>query len=640
MKTIRTILGLGLALMLALSASLAYAGDDKNNKTYAFTPAPAATISAGATSGFVLTIKNTGGGDDGTSFKSLILNAPPGIKITSISGAATTTTLPAQSIAVVNVTIKPASSLVLTLGLSATCGGGGSWSASVYTGNPPPNGSTFTNPTFPSTSVASCVLSFGTQPTNTLAGAKITGSKYNPAGNPVTVNVGSGQATVTLTATCASGSVGTVAAASLGGVATFTNLVAGGAASNCKLSASAPGYQGADSAVFQVNVGSLKFAPPPANVLSGAVITSTPFNNPKGSSVAVQLLLDGVATNDPSFDGTQVSLSSVSPSCVASGATANVTNGVATFGQLTAASIAPPPPASDLSCTLGASATSFTSPGPAPFMVKAPSAAPLACGDLLVAINNPPNVTDPGHVDGSRGLLNKDGQCPARVNYTFVTDPANDKVTLIWDTTANGQPNAAFQYAVTSKPVALPTGWPPARQPKVAWKVFDPLVTIPLPPGVSAGDPVFIPAQACAAPILPEQYGSASIDGSSTSLTVSLTVQANTLPGTPFPIVVESERMLVTAVNGGAWTVQRGDGGTMATTHTNAPVMSTPLPLLTGPFDAVQAQYYTVSKPAQMCIASDSWMAFGFQPGVTPGVPQIIYSTTVFDIGDGFFSSE
>ncbi len=638
MKTIRTILCLGLSLMLALSASLAYA-DDNGNKTYAFTPAPAATIPAGATSGFVLTIKNTGGSDDGTSFKSLILTAPPGVKITSISGAATTTTLPAQSISVVNVTTRPGSSLALTLGLSATCGGGGSWSASVYTGNPPPNGSTFTNPAFPSTSVASCALSFGTQPTSALALTKITGSKYKPSGSPVTVT-GSGQATVTLTATCASGSVGTVTAALSGGVATFTNLVAGGAASNCKLSASAPGYQGVDSAgLFQVNVGSLKFAPSPANVLSGAVITSTPFNNPKGSSVAVQLLLDGVATNDPSFDGTQVSVSSVSPSCVASGATASVTSGVATFGQLTAVSIAPPPPpAADLSCTLGASVTNFTSPAPAPFTVKAPSAAPLACGGSMVATNNPPNASDPGHVDGARGVLNKDGLCPALVNYSFVTDPNSGKVVLIWDTTSSGQPNAAFSYTVTSKPVPLPTGFPAVRQPKVAWKVYD-AVTGGVPPA-NAGDPVFIPAQACAAPILPKQYGTASIDGVSTSLTVSLTVNANTLPSTPFPIVMEAERMLVTAVNGSTWTVQRGDGMTTPASHTIVPVMSTPLPLLTGPFSPTQALYYTVGKVAQMCIASQSWISMGFQPGVIPVVPQIVYSTTVFDIGDGVFSDE
>jgi len=63
-------------------------------------------------------------------------------------------------------------------------------------------------------------------------------------------------------------------------------------------------------------------------------------------------------------------------------------------------------------------------------------------------------------------------------------------------------------------------------------------------------------------------------------------VTANQLPPTPFPIVIDLERMEVINANGSDWTVQRAVGGTTATIHsttfpdnTSKNVMSTPLPL-------------------------------------------------------------
>jgi hypothetical protein len=273
-------------------------------------------------------------------------------------------------------------------------------------------------------------------------------------------------------------------------------------------------------------------------------------------------------------------------------------------------------------------------------MVKGVTAPAAACGDNLVATGNQNDPLAPFFVDGNRGAVNKNGVCGqngAAVNYSFVVDPNKKTVTLIWDTTGTGQPNAAFSYTVTS---ALPfpnNGWPAVPQPRLAWKVYTDTAN-----GHNAGDPVFIPAQGCDAPILPKQYGTGSIGQGSQSLTLSPAVDTSMLPSTPFPIVMETERMLVTAVNSGAsWTVTRNVGGTAPAMpqHSSVPVMSTPLPLLTAAAVSGQPGYYTAGTPAQMCIASQSWGANGLAPPA-PGTPQIIYFTNVFDIGDGYFSSE
>ena len=108
----------------------------------------------------------------------------------------------------------------------------------------------------------------------------------------------------------------------------------------------------------------------------------------------------------------------------------------------------------------------------------------------------------------------------------------------------------------------------PARVTRVAW--YDPTGTTLSP---------LVPGRACLSPNLPAPYGalSGAIDAGDTTIPVSVSA---TLPVAPFPIVIDKERMTVTAVAAGSWTVVRGAGGTTAAAHASGQsMMSTPLPL-------------------------------------------------------------
>ena len=104
------------------------------------------------------------------------------------------------------------------------------------------------------------------------------------------------------------------------------------------------------------------------------------------------------------------------------------------------------------------------------------------------------------------------------------------------------------------------------------------------------------------------------------------------MPSTaPFDIVIDNERMTVTALQTGtSWTVLRHVGGTTQTTHSaGAAVMSTPLPIDRNPFmpDGHTVNPYQ-NQQAHMCIRYEGFMAAG------PG--RVQFTTSVFDIGDGF----
>jgi hypothetical protein len=227
----------------------------------------------------------------------------------------------------------------------------------------------------------------------------------------------------------------------------------------------------------------------------------------------------------------------------------------------------------------------------------------------------------PTSVTGLRGKFDKDGntgETCSVVDYTVTnTIPTNDILHFDWQVA----PAGAFRYTLNfSSPL-------PAQ---VAWSTD------------SAG-PVFIDAQQCEATNeannnnLPTPYGvlTSDVTMNATKLKVDTSAYAGTNPvlAVPFAIVVGTERMRVTNVTNGNWTVERRQGGTEAARHSGTSlVMSTPLPLIASTAlssDPTIRQRqtsagYIAGNQARMCIAnppSTSW-------------PSSTYD--VIDIGDGY----
>ena len=93
--------------------------------------------------------------------------------------------------------------------------------------------------------------------------------------------------------------------------------------------------------------------------------------------------------------------------------------------------------------------------------------------------------------------------------------------------------------------------------------------------------PVFVPAQACddKNPNLPGPYGTL-IEDNNGKIKVDTSTPYHSVPTVfPFFIVIESEVLLVTKINGDTWFVDRGQLKTQKVTHSaNKAVMSTPFP--------------------------------------------------------------
>jgi hypothetical protein len=207
------------------------------------------------------------------------------------------------------------------------------------------------------------------------------------------------------------------------------------------------------------------------------------------------------------------------------------------------------------------------------------------CGFPFTVPNTLAVAGSPTFVSGIRGDYNKDGSTCSTVDYTATnTLPTQKLFRFEWD---RSEPTATFRYTLN---------FPAPVMPFLAWL------------SNTAG---FVPiaAQPCLltqfANNLPAPYGTLAqaVNSNKNKIQVNVT-NAPTIP-LSFPIIVDSERMQVTAL-GNNWTVQRGQGGTTASSHAaGAPVMSTPRPLLTGPFDSTQsAAGYVVGNQAHGCIAS------------------------------------
>ena len=385
----------------------------------------------------------------------------------------------------------------------------------------------------------------------------------------------------------------------------------------------------------------LVFSPPgPANAAQGDTITSAAGNN-LGNPVQV-LAVKGGAT-DTSFNGAITLTQSPSVGTLTYGPPApsgpvNAVSGVATFSTLSLDTIG---------------TYTLTAHDPSGVYLDATSDPFRIFGGLLNCeptmpfnFGDDPNgdVTQEGYASGTRGYWNKDGFSCSPLLYTFTnTILTNNTVHLEWDTSTGQHP--AFTYIMTWKTEdvdnstttdtttnASKYGWPVPRRIWAAWTVD------------GSGNPNFVPAQACISPDLPAPYAQlASSMGTAapgTSQTISVIIPPSapagfpiaTVPGTnvapytavtPFPIVMGTERLLVTAVSGSTWTVTRGDGGTTPATHSaNDYVMSTPLPL------------NSTGVQVPVCVQSHAWQSVGFDP--VTGLAQIRYTTRVFDIGDAW----
>ena len=382
------------------------------------------------------------------------------------------------------------------------------------------------------------------------------------------------------------------------------------------------------------------------NLQTQIVSSSPPFT--------VQATLTSEPTGNSSFNS--FSLSVVGLQIVGIVGQPNSGNATFTGSSVTVVNASPVKPGKSISVTLALSscgdgawsASAWTGSklnGQSFDLVPAHSvlATSIPCGTVAQGTAfTVPDTVNPDCVSGMRDYYDKDGTVPIPVPY-FVTNtlsaPVNGQLHFRWPTVVadNGDPAAAFEYSVCG-PGTLPAG---GLDTQVAW-----LTDV-------GGYPVYIIAPDCIAPNeLPAPYG--TLHGAIGATDISITVDAlsfgfpnahgaiqHALP--PFDIVIGTERMTVTAVSsddgpGGDlsegpsefgedevelefWTVTRHVGGTLAAAHADdAPVMSTPLPLL--PLTGVPPPY-VAGHQAQMCIADQDNLGAG-------------HFTKLIDIGDGY----
>ena len=453
----------------------------------------------------------------------------------------------------------------------------------------------------------------------------------------------------------------------------------------------APGGVNATATTSQTVSCVLQFLTQPANAAVGANITSVAGNDNSGPPlpavppVQVRAMVGGsVATGFTGNVTLSIASNPVPPASAAltGGGPVNATAGVAAFGT----------PATALSLNkLGNYKLTATAAAGSGFLPATSDqfkifAGVLNCGDPFGSnFINPGNIApdQPGYAAGGRSGFNKDGvdaEC-VPVLYTFVNSilmPPTDTVQLSWDTVS--QPNAAFLYTMNWKPRTVGTtnpgaGWPLMPRPFVAWLNTD---------GSNAsiqGTPSFIPALACLSSKLPAPYGTLQSDLAANGTTITVTgIAANpqsiylvpapgspAVPATPFPIVIANtdnvtqftttERLTAASIVAGSvspdptvvgptyagtytitYNVTRGtvtEGGSTPAFHkAGTRVVSTPLPII--PDDATTFPApYVVKRQAQMCVADHKFRGFTLD---ATGTAQVLWTTTVFDIGDGWVS--
>ena len=573
--------------------------------------------------------------------------------------------------------LKPQSSFTITAYLNVNTGAVGC-TANAWPGAPQTmafTGSSFSGDTFlllstPSTNVnPNNALAFALLPTGSVAvGTPITGSVQ-------ATSCGVAASNVAVTATMGNQNSGGTTGAN--GQAGFTFSTSGLIAGSYTINAGASGYTSISTSIT-VCVNGLTFTVQPSNVQTGNAVNATV----QATSCSTGSVVQGVSIT------AQVMDSSGNP--VGSAQTpAPVTdvNGNASL-SFTAGSPG--------TYKIGAGATNYSSATSATFKVYAGM---LNCGDSFASsFVNPYFIMpdQPGYAAGMRNGYNKDGvsKTCVPVLYTFTNNIlTSNQVQLSWDTSS--QPNAAFEYTLNwqAQPVGT-SGWPSTPQPGIAWLNSDGSSTSNA--ANSASTPAFIPALACLSNKLPAPYGSlaSTAQPADTTITVSgvaanptvivpgsnpptaylvPTPGAPAVPATPFPVVIANwdtvnsvqstttERITAKSIASitpdpstvnppmaasyytGTYTivynVTRGTategypggypGGANPSHAANTLVVSTPLPIIPNDSTTFPAPY-AVQTQAQMCIADHGFQAFG-----SGSSGQVMYWTTVIDIGDG-----
>src|SRR5262249_7520742 len=290
-------------------------------------------------------------------------------------------------------------------------------------------------------------------------------------------------------------------------------------------------------------------------------------------------------------------------------------------------------------CNLTATAPIYGNTTSGPFMVFGNGT--LNCEPTVpfmfnASVPGAVDVNHTGYAAGLRGIYNKDGSpcTPGGIGYTFTNDILdNNQVKLQWDTSTD--PGAAFTYTVTWKPEYVnPATGMPSGTTKFAWFVNGVLTPQVIGRACIAQNPNGNPVT-----YLPAPYGNLNGAIDDTTMTIVVTPTA-AIPTPPFAIIINHERMTVTGVAGNTWTVVRGVGTALASNPPDADgafVMSTPLPLDAGGLQmqvCIAEEGFTIVPPG----SNDCPTSTTPSPTVpVPVVPTacVLYSTTVYDIGDG-----
>ena len=183
--------------------------------------------------------------------------------------------------------------------------------------------------------------------------------------------------------------------------------------------------------------------------------------------------------------------------------------------------------------------------------------AQLTCNQFITAVQpqGHTDVTSLGYILRLERGINQDGTSGTACSNLFTYQTPNltssslgKYLTTLWDKDQEDSDVAVFSYEVNLEPTASTTGPQKLLEMQVAW--------LPKPDGT----PDFKPALMCEtkANFLPVQYTTLVADNGG-KITVASSAAVATIAATPFSIVIEQERMLVTKVNmnTNVWTVTR-----------------------------------------------------------------------------------